>query len=85
MFAPITIALQSPLTHGAEEIRELVILREMCAGDLRGVSVGSLTHDDILEVTSRLVGVPTPVLRQLKMPDYMALADVVGGFFDSGR
>lgn len=67
--------------HGQEEIRELVFGREMVAGDLRGVSVGDITHDNICEIASRITGVPTPVLKTLKISDYMEVAGVVGGFF----
>jgi hypothetical protein len=81
MFEAIRITLKSPVMHGSEEIRELVFGREMVAGDLRGVSVGNLMHEDICEVASRITGVPTPVIRQLKMPDYLQVAATVGSFF----
>lgn len=80
-FEPIRIPLKSPLKHGEEEIKELLFGREMVAGDLRGVSVQDVTHDNICEVASRITGVPTPILRQLKMPDYLEVAEVVSGFF----
>jgi len=80
-FEPIRIPLARPLMHGAEEIRELLFGREMVAGDLRGISVKDVTHDDILEVTCRITGVPTPILKQMKMPDYLQVAELVGGFF----
>ena len=81
-FQPIKIALKSPVMHGAEEIRGLVFGREMVAGDLRGISVRDMTHDDICEVASRITGVPPSVIRSLKMPDYLEVSGVVGGFFD---
>jgi hypothetical protein len=81
-FNPVKIKLKSPVMHGNAEIADLVIAREMVAGDLRGMSVGNLTHDDLCELTSRLTGVPTPVIRQLKMPDYMEVSAIVSSFFD---
>lgn len=81
MFEPQRIPLGSPLKHGEEEIKELLFGREMVAGDLRGISVKDMTHDNILEVASRITGVPTPILKQMKMPDYLQVAEVVGGFF----
>lgn len=80
-FEPVKISLKSPLKHGEEEIRELVFGREMVAGDLRGISVGDMTHDNVCEIASHITGVPTPILRRLKMPDYLEVAEVVGGFF----
>lgn len=81
MFEPVKIPLGSPLMHGEEEIKELVFGREMVAGDLRGISVKDMTHDDILEVAARISGVPTPALNRLKMKDYQKVAEVVGSFF----
>jgi hypothetical protein len=80
-FEPIKIRLASPIMHGEKEISELVFGREMVAGDLRGISVKDMTHDNILEVTSHITGVPTPILQKLKIPDYLEVADVVGDFF----
>lgn len=80
-FEPIKIRLKSPLKHGTEEIAELVFGREMVAGDLRGISIRDLTHDNVCDVASRITGVPAPILRQLKMPDYLEVAEVVSGFF----
>ena len=81
-FASIRIPLQSPVPHGDEEIKELVIGREMTAGDLRGISVKDLKHDDICVVASRLTGIPTPIINKLKMSDYLEVAKVVSDFFD---
>ena len=80
-FTPVRIALKSPVMHGEEEIKELVFAREMVAGDLRGVSLTNMTHDGIWEVASRLTGVPASVIRQLKIQDYMDVAEVVAVFF----
>lgn len=80
-FEPIKISLKSPVMHGEQEIKELVFGREMVAGDLRGISIRDLTHDNVCDVASRITGVPTPILRQLKMPDYLEVAEVVSGFF----
>ena len=80
-FEPIRIPLKNPLKHGEEDIRELLFGREMVAGDLRGISVRDMTHDNICEVAARITGVPAPILRQLTMPDYLEVAGVVGDFF----
>ena len=79
-FEPITITLESPVTHGAEEINQLTISRPMVAGDLRGIPVQELAHDHICELAGRLCGVPTPVIKKLSIPDYLRLAEVVSGF-----
>lgn len=82
-FEPIKIALSAPVKHGEKEITEIVFGREMVAGDLRGVSARDLTHDDICDIAGRISGIPAPVLRQLKMPDYMRVTEVISGFFDN--
>ncbi len=82
MFEPIKIPLKSPIQHGDETINTLTIPREMVAGDLRGISISNLKFDDICEVASRLTGVPTPIIRTMKMPDFMALSGVVTDFFE---
>jgi len=79
-FEPIAITLESPLMHGNEEITELKFTREMVAGDLRDVPVRDMTHNDICTVISRLTGVPAPVIKQLKMPDYQRASEVIASF-----
>jgi hypothetical protein len=56
----------------------------MVAGDLRGIEIRRLTHDDVMEIGSRLTGVPTPVLRNLNLRDYGKLSEVITSFFDDG-
>ncbi|MDR1946637.1 MAG: phage tail assembly protein [Desulfovibrio sp.] len=85
MFQPLKIELQTPVTHGADEVRELTFARRMTAGDLRGVNVARVLHDDIFEVASRLTGQPPSVIRSLDIADYMAVAGVVTGFLDGSR
>lgn len=80
---PIKIQLGTPVQHGQEEVKELVFARPMVAGDLRGISVADMKHDDVIEIASRLVAMPPSVLRQLSMPDYMEVAEVVTSFFGS--
>lgn len=80
---PIKVQLSTPVQHGQEEVKELVFARPMVAGDLRGISVTDLKHDDVIEIASRLVAMPPSVLRQLSMPDYMGVAEVVTSFFGS--
>lgn len=82
MFEPIKITLKSPIQHGDETISTLTIGREMVAGDLRGISVSNLKFDDIYEVASRLTGVPTPIIKTMKMSDFMMLSNVVTDFFE---
>jgi hypothetical protein len=85
MFDPVKIALHKPVMHGEVEIRELHFTREMKAGDLRGIKVGAVSHDDIFELASRLTGVPTPVIREMGVGDYLRVAEVVSNFLGDGR
>lgn len=79
-FNPVKIPLKTPIMHGGDEITELVFGREMVAGDLRGISVRDLTHDNVLEIASRITGIPFPILRQLRVPDYMQINELIAGF-----
>lgn len=85
MELPVVISLNKPLKHGDKEIEQLVIEREMVAGDLRGVTINALKFDDIFLVASRLTGVPTSVITQMSMPDTMRLQAVIDGFFEGGQ
>ena len=85
MKLPIVIELKKPVIHGDEEIKQLVIKREMVAGDLRGVTINALKFDDLFLVASRLTGVPVSVINQMGMADTMELQEVIGGFFEDSR
>lgn len=85
MELPIKIALEKPVKHGESEISELVINREMVAGDLRGIRVENMTFDDMYLVASRLTGVPLNVIMQMRMVDTRKMTDAIGVFFDNGR
>lgn len=85
MELPIKIQLEKPVKHGDIEITELVINREMVAGDLRGIKVENMMFDDMFLVASRLTGVPVSVILQMRMQDTRKLTDAVGIFFDNGR
>lgn len=85
MELPIKIQLEKPVKHGDTEITELVINREMVAGDLRGIKVENMMFDDMFLVSSRLTGVPVSVILQMRMQDTRKLTDAVGIFFDNGR
>ena len=85
MELPIVIDLKKPVKHGEEEFTQLVIKREMVAGDLRGVSVSNLKFDDMFMVASRLSGVPVSVINQMCMPDAMRLQAVIDGFLEDSQ
>lgn len=85
MELPVKITLSKPVKHGDEELTELVIKREMVAGDLRGISVTNMKFDDVYLVASRLTNVPVSVINQLSMPDAVELQGVVTSFFETGR
>lgn len=80
-FEPVVIKLQEPLMFGAEQVKELTFPRPMVAGDLRGISVRDILHDDIQELASRLSGIPTPIIKEMGMADYLEVSAVVKGFF----
>lgn len=81
-FEPITIPLQRPLMFGDVEVKQIVFEREMEAGDLQGISVTRMNHDDIYTVAGRMTGIPSAILKKMKMPDYKKVAAVVSGFLD---
>lgn len=85
MQLPVVIDLKKPVMHGDTEVKQIVIKREMVAGDLRGVTVSALKFDDIFLVASRLTGVPVSVINQMGMPDTMELQGVIGDFFEDSQ
>ncbi|NCB23738.1 MAG: phage tail assembly protein [Deltaproteobacteria bacterium] len=85
MELPIKIQLEYPVKEGESEVNELVIQREMVAGDLRGIKVENMLFDDMFLVASRLTGVPLNVIMQMRMVDTRKLTDAIGVFFDNGR
>lgn len=80
-FKPITISLDSPITHGEEEITELKFERKMTVADLRGMNVSGMTHEDLYTLVGRLSGYPPSAMAKLSIPDYMKAVEVVGDFF----
>lgn len=82
-FEPVTITLTTPLRHGDEEITELVFRREMCAGDMRGLSVGLPSYDDCRTVASRITGIPEPVLVKMSWYDFSQVVSTVMVFFNN--
>jgi len=79
-----TIVLDTPITHGKEEIVELVIARKPTIGDLRGLRLASdPTPDDMMEIASRITGQPLPVIRQVALDDFAKIMEVLGDFFPS--
>lgn len=85
LFEPITITLSYPVQHGQEEITRLIIPRRLTGGDLRGVKVAELLHDDMAVIGSRLVGYPPSVITSLDIDDFLELEVVITGFLSGSR
>jgi hypothetical protein len=84
-FEPITITLSYPVQHGQETVSSLVIPRRMVGGDLRGIRIAELNHEDMAVIGSRLTGYPPSVLSSLDIDDYLELEVVITGFLGSSR
>lgn len=65
-------------------ITELVFREEICAGDLRGISMATIGDqpDGCLKLASRLSGQPDAVINRMGMKDTAAVLEVVAGFLD---
>ena len=77
---PYTIKLQKPVLHGDKEVTELVIPRELCAGDLRGIPINGMCYEHVGLVISRLTGYPPSVIDKLSGPDFNTAGEVVSSF-----
>lgn len=82
---PIVVQLKHPVHHGSEEITEMKAERRLQAKDFRGIKSTELRFDDMLTMISRLFAVPPSVVNELDVEDMMSAAEVVNGFFASGR
>lgn len=82
---PIPLRLRHPITHDGAVISELTFRDHACAGDLRGIKLTDLgLPENVMRIASRMTGQPDPVLDKLSIPDFIRVAEVVGGFFESG-
>ena len=77
---PYIVKLEKPVTHGDKEITELVLPRELCAGDLRGIPVHDLRYDHIGLIVSRLTGLPPSVIDKVSLTDFGKVSQVVSSF-----
>lgn len=75
---------------GAEPIVELNVREKLCAGDFRGIKLGSLGDlgemltDDMLKIIGRLTGRTAPEMNALSPEDLGELALMVRDFFSRG-
>lgn len=81
---PKTIVLQHPVSHGAENITELIFSRPMKGRDLRGLPL-SMGFEHLLVLAGRLCGQPPSVMEQLEGEDLLTVVETAGVFFGSGR
>jgi len=75
------VTLKHPVSHGSEEIKELVAERRLQAKDFRGIKSTEIKFDDMLTMISRLFAIPPSVVNELDVEDMMAASEVINGFF----
>lgn len=80
--------LKRPIKLGTgDPITELNFREEVCAGDLRGISLADLATlkaDDVLKIAGRLSGRSEPEMLKLSIPDLMKATEIIGGFLSAG-
>lgn len=82
---PLPLRLRHPVTVADVTVTELVFRDSATAGDLRGVKLRDLEMpENLLRVAGRLCGQPDPIMHALSIPDFVRVAEVVGGFFEVG-
>lgn len=88
------IKLERPLRVGEKgaEITELVLRERLCAGDYRGLKLGSLMTtvgevpiDDYLKIASRLSGQPDAVINDLGEADLAQVISAINDFREASH
>ena len=85
MTASATVKLETPIRRGETEIAEIT-LRKPMGGDLRGISIQSLTQSDYNAVRTLVPRIATPQVLEsdfdaMDAADVAAFAGEVLGFF----
>ena len=87
------IKLERPLEVGekGKTITELVLRERLCAGDYRGLKLGSLMTsigevpvDDYLKIASRLSGQPDVVIHDMSETDLARVINAINSFRQAG-
>ncbi len=90
----LVIKLERPLKVGEKgaELTELVLRERLCAGDYRGLKLGSLmttvgevSIDDYLKIASRLSGQPDTVINDLSEGDLGQVINAINSFRLAGQ
>lgn len=88
------IKLERPLKVGTAgvELTELVLRDRICAGDYRGLKLGSLMTtvgevpiDDYLKIASRLSGQPDAVINDLGEADLAVVISAINSFREASH
>lgn len=88
------LVLERPLRVGdqGEQLTELVLRERICAGDYRGLKLGSLMTtpaevpvDDYLKIAARLSGLPDVVINDLGEADLAAVINAINSFRLAGQ
>ncbi len=88
------IVLQRPIKVGEKgEVTELHLRERLCAGDYRGLKLGSLMAttlaevpvDDYLKLAARLSGQPDLVINDLSELDLAAVINAINDFRSAGQ
>jgi hypothetical protein len=90
----VKLVLERPLRVGdqGEQLTELVLRERICAGDYRGLKLGSLMTtpaevpvDDYLKIAARLSGLPDVVINDLGEADLAAVINAINSFRLAGQ
>lgn len=81
----VTIDLRVPVMHGSEQI-ERMTLKRLKGKHMRALGGGmeKAGMAEILSLAGRVSGLPPVVVDELDAVDCVVVAEVIGGFFESG-
>lgn len=80
---PYVYVLKNEVEFGQQTITQLTF-QPMRARHLRGYSPGSLSFDQIFDLTSKLTGVSKHIIDEMGISDTLEVTNIIGRFFGIG-
>lgn len=78
---PHVVKLQHPVDLGEGERLSSLMFRRGKAGDMKGLRLRDLGHDDLMMIASRMCAQPVAILNQLDVDDVGEVVDIVMDFY----
>ena len=78
---PYILTLKKPIEYGNKTITELVFEREPMAADLKGMTMNDMSWDNLMQLGSRVLGLPPSLIGKLSPKDLQEMGAVIMSFF----